>query len=186
MSKSQIKITLVRELENGNTENEQVVIKKIKFRQINRTFAILTEIMGLVQENPQLQKMMGEIFTGADPFDPTDYPDATEEELAAELEAYAQKRDKEFIEAIVASLRTLMTKLPEQILELLAAVAKIDVELLLDQEIEVGFDVLDAVLEVNDLEELYTRGKQSLGFGQKAFQFLKTPEVEDEKKPPLQ
>lgn len=178
MSKSVIKIDLERELPDGNTQIEKVTIKKMKFRQFNRVLGIVTQIAEIIEETPDLQKLLGELFQGED-FNAADYPDATEEELLKHVEAFKKEKDRKFAESIVGSFRVLLARLPDHAMELLAAVAKIDVELMLDQEIEVGFDVLDAVLEVNDIKEIIERGKQSFRVGKGAVAFLFENKKED-------
>lgn len=179
MSKSVIKLQLTRDLDDGGTVSEQVIIKKMKFRHFNRVLNIVTGIADIVADSPDLQELISELFQ-SEPFDKDQYPDATPEELEAHELEYKTQRERRFMASMVGSFRVLLGHLPDQMLELLAAVAAIDLDLMLDQEIEAGFDVLDAVLEVNNMEELYERGKLSLQTGKKAFAWISKPKKADE------
>lgn len=174
-NKSQVKITLIRELDNGGTESEQVTIKKLKFRQFNRTLSLVTQILEAVDENPELRGIFFDMFFGAT-FDRSAFPEKSEEELNAMALAFEEEKGTRLMLGVVSSFRIILNRLPDLALELLAVMARVDHELLLDQEIEVGFDVLDAVLEVNDMEELIERGKQSLSLARQTFSFMNKKE----------
>lgn len=179
-NKSQVKLTLTRELDNGGTEAEQITVKKLRFRQFNRVFSCVAEILESVEQHPELRDVVVDIFNPK-PFEPSNYVGFSPEELKEEEKKFIHARGIKMAQSVLTSFHVLLRVLPEQAAELLSAMTRIDKELLLDQEYDTVLDVLDATVEVNDLEELVVRGKQSFGTVKKAVNFLLTePEESNE------
>lgn len=171
MAKDVVKLTLYKDLEDGGTAAQQVIIRKLKFRFFNRTLAIVSQILEAVDQNPETKAMLLEMFFGTK-FDRELYADLEPEVVDEMEEQWKNDKDVRFFAGAVAGFRVLLTELPDLAMELLAQMANIDLELLLDQELETGFDIVDAILEVNDIEELVVRGKQSSRLARKAFAFM--------------
>lgn len=175
--RSAVKLTLTRINEKGDVESEQVTIRKMRFRYFNRALALVTEIIEEVDKTPELRGLIIELLFGVQ-FDRSQFPDKTKEELDAMEVLYFNQRGNRFMAGLYSSFRTLLAVLPDLTMELIAVMANIDKDLMLDQEPAEGFDILDAVLEVNDIEELVVRGKQSFKLIQSAFDFMK-PEIKE-------
>lgn len=175
--RSAVKLTLTRINEKGDVESEQVTIRKMRFRYFTRALQLVTEIIEEVDKTPELRGLIIEMLFGVQ-FDRSQFPGKTKEELDEMEKVYFSQRGNRFMAGLYSSFRTLLAVLPEQTLELVAVMAHIDKDLMLDQEPAEGFDVINAVIEVNDIEELVVRGKQSFTLIQSAFEFMK-PEMKE-------
>lgn len=163
MSKKNVVIQLERELKNGDIEMEKVVVKRMKTRQLNQTMKVVTAILEIIADSPDLQEMIFDMFKGGRDFNREIYKveGLTDEEIEEERRKFIDQKNDQFVDAILSAFPLILGRLPDLTVELLSAVSKIDLDTLLDQEPVLLFDVFDAIVEVNDLKELINRGKQS-------------------------
>lgn len=165
------KLNLIKDTETG-TENVQVIIRKMKFRQFENVIKIVNDIYKLIQEDPALQTVFAELFGEEDPIDPAimeKFNDEEKEQIEKDRKKAAEQR---FIKGMMDSFQLLLTKVPAEAIRLLTALSDIDRELLADQELETVLDVYDAVLEVNEIEEIWERLKKSFDTTKKAMKFM--------------
>jgi len=155
------KISLpIEKVVNENTENEKVVvedvtfiIKKAKFIQLTKLMSTVTDIVKEVKTNEDLKGLFG----------------AFNQEVDREDEEAIRKAEMDIISKGVEAFPTLAIKLPEQALEILSTLSRIDKEVLQEQELEGILEVYDAVLEENNIEEIIERAKKSLALTKSAF-----------------
>lgn len=178
MSKKNVVIQLERELKNGDIEMEKVVVKRMKTRQINQTMKVVTAILEIIADSPDLQQMIFDMFKGGRDFNREIYKveGLTDEEIEEERRKFIDQKNDQFVDAILSAFPLILGRLPDLTVELLSAVSKIDLDTLLDQEPVLLFDVFDAIAEVNDLKELINRGKQSSSTIQKVLGMIFTKE----------
>lgn len=187
MSKKNVVIQLERELKNGDIEMEKVVVKRMKTRQLNQTMKVVTAILEIIADSPDLQEMIFDMFKGGRDFNREIYKveGLTDEEIEEERRKFIDQKNDQFVGAILSAFPLILGRLPDLTVELLSAVSKIDLDTLLDQEPVLLFDVFDAIVEVNDLKELINRGKQSSSTIQKVLGMIftkeETPKAESEK-----
>lgn len=149
-------------------------IEKLQFFQFNRTFSLVADILEEVEKNEGVKDMIFDVFFGgADGFDAQDLEGLSEEEIAMLKEKADADVEKKFVKALFNSFDILLVHIPEKMAELLAVTADIERSVLDRQEMEVVFDVFDALMEVNNIESLVVRGKQSLGISKKMLSFMK-------------
>lgn len=163
MEKRTKEVKLEHELQDGSTKPEMVVVKRIKVRQINRAFEAVSAILDGFAANPELEQVVYDAFTGGAKFNPADYPDYSEEQLELIKKEYDDRGESNAAMAILKSSSFLLVKLPDQMAELVAAMSKIDKEILLDQDPEIFADVVVAILEVNEFNALWERAKMVFG-----------------------
>ncbi len=80
--------------------------------------------------------------------------------------------DKNFIMTLVQSFEGLVMNVPELAVNMLVSLSGIPKDKLEQQELEKVLEILDAVVEVNDLEKLFSRLKKSLGATAQKYKFL--------------
>lgn len=166
------KIELVKDTATG-TENVQCSIRKMKFRQFEDVIKIVNDIYKLIQEDPALQTVFGELFREEDPIDPAVMEKFNDEEKAQILKDRRAQAEQRFIKGMMDSFQVLLVKVPTEAIRLLTCLSDIDRELLADQEFETVLDVYDAVLEVNNIEEIWERLKKSFDTTKRAMAFMK-------------
>lgn len=187
MSKKNVVIQLERELKNGDIEMEKVVVKRMKTRQLNQTMKVVTAILEIIADSPDLQEMIFDMFKGGRDFNREIYKveGLSNEEIEEERRKFIDQKNDQFVGAILSAFPLILGRLPDLTVELLSAVSKIDLDTLLDQEPVLLFDVFDAIVEVNDLKELINRGKQSSSTIQTVLGMIftkeETPKAENEK-----
>lgn len=169
------KITLIVDTATG-TEESQHLIRKMKFRQFEHVMKAVVEIYQLVQKDEALQQLFGQIFTQdtsmLEEVDPDVWAKFTEEEKAKIKADANAETEKRFMKGVLDSFQVLLLNLPPQAIHLISLLSDIDKELLYEQEFEEILDVYDAVLEVNNIEEIVERVKKSLASTQRAVTFL--------------
>lgn len=152
----------IEKVVNENTENEKIVvedvtfiIKKAKFIQLTKLMSTVTDIVKEVKTNEDLKGLFG----------------AFNQEVDREDEESVRKVEMDIISKAVEAFPTLAIKLPEQALEILSTLSRIDKEVLQEQEVEGILEVYDAVLEENNIEEIIERAKKSLELTANKFKF---------------
>lgn len=174
------KLDLIIENETGGNDIVSKTIKPLKLRQLNKTLAIVLDIVKVLQEDDSLKDLFGNYFNEEEKKKVSidELAELSDEELDEMEEKEKAEKDARFMEAMFKAAEKLMVKLPDQTLELLAALSNIDLELLEEQEIEFVFPLVEAIIEVNDMQKLIERGKQSLEFGKGRLAFLKPATAE--------
>lgn len=86
-------------------------------------------------------------------------------------DAVAQE-ERDFRTTMLEGFQTLLTTLPEVTVELLSAMSGIKKDVIEQQKGLVIFDIFDAIVEVNDIEEFISRAKKSLDATKNRLNFL--------------
>jgi hypothetical protein len=133
---------------------------------------IVNDIYKTIQEDPALQIVFSELFGEEDPIDPAIFEKFTEEEQAQIEKDRKVEAEKRFIKGMMDSFQVLLTKLPSEAIRLITALSDIERDLLEDQEMETVLNVYDAVLEVNNIEEIWERLKKSFNTTKRAMAFM--------------
>lgn len=152
------KISLpIEKTENEKTviENVTYEIKKAKFIQLTKLMSTVTDIIKEVKTNDDLKSLFS----------------AFSQEVNHEDEEAVRKVEMDIISKSVEAFPTIAVKLPEQALEILSALSRINKEVLEEQELENILEVYDAVLEENNIQEIIERAKKSLTLTTTKFNF---------------
>lgn len=80
--------------------------------------------------------------------------------------------ESNFIVTLVNSFESIAIQLPDQAINILATLSGIPKATLEEQQLEKVLEILDAVVEVNDLNRLFERLKKSLGATVQKYKFL--------------
>lgn len=155
-------VMLIHEMEDGSEMHKPHKIKRLKMRHINRVFAAVSDVLDGFSENPELEQVVFDLLDGNE-FDPNAYPDLDAEGLALAKQEHEKRDDKAMMAALFKSSKFLLRVLPEQTYEVVSAMSNIDKELLMDQEPDDFGNVIEAIMEVNDIESLWERAKQVFG-----------------------
>src|SRR5690606_9084211 len=111
----------------------------------------------------ELQQLIYDVYQGGRKFDESKYEGSglSPEEIAEEKQRFIDMKDAQFAQSALKIFRILLGKIPDHVIEVMSAVTRIDVELILDQEPVRLFDIFEAILQTNDVMELIERGKGS-------------------------
>ncbi|MGG4288374.1 hypothetical protein ABEW81_11310 [Priestia megaterium] len=152
----------IERVENENTENEKVVIedtpfiiKKAKFIQLTKTMSTVMDIVKEAKTNENLKGLLS----------------AFSQEVDREDEEELRKAEMDIISKAVEVFPEIAMKLPDQAIEILSALSRINKEVLQEQEVENILEVYDAVLEENNIQEIIERAKKSLALTTTKFNF---------------
>lgn len=162
-------VTLIVETHEG----EDLVIKKVqheigkmKLIQFTKTLAHIKDIVKALNEESAVAEMFEEFFNGGEQkFD-------IENMSEADVETVMKEADGEFLIKGVNAFMQLVERLPDQAIQLLSTLSGIDKHTLENQEIETVLDIVDAVIQVNDVELLIARIKKSFGLTANKLKFL--------------
>lgn len=124
-------------------EQTQVEIQPINIFQLTESLKIVQRILDILKKEGQLVGFIDELFAAEGNGELTD-----------------EQRDKMLIANLAGSLDTLLITVPELAVELIAKVAGVKLETMREQEVETLFDVLDAIVNVNDIERIVERAKK--------------------------
>lgn len=135
------------------TKTPTYEIEKLNFFKFMGVTKLVKDIITEVKKDENLAQLFNQMFNMSE--------EETEEQAAL--------MNKSVLSAAAESFQTLAVYLPEQALELLSALSGVEKDVLGNQEIDAILNVYDAVLEVNDIEELANRVKKSLALTKSAF-----------------
>ncbi|QFG05425.1 tail assembly chaperone [Bacillus phage 031MP002] len=141
-------------------------IEKITLAQFTGVFFHVKRILNSLQKDGSVAELIETTF-GAD----GDELSLQAENLTqAEIEEKLKAADNKFIVKIIESFETIAIQLPEEAIGLISTLSGIDKDVLKEQELTKFFEVFEAVLEVNDIEELVATIKKVFGGGNKSVQ----------------
>ncbi|QFG05693.1 tail assembly chaperone [Bacillus phage 035JT001] len=145
-------------------------IEKITLAQFTGVFFHVKRILKTLQENGAVAELLESVFgEEGDKLSLETAGDLTQEEIEAKLKA----ADNQFIVKMVESFETIAIQLPQEAIGLIATISGIEKDVLEQQELAKAFEVFEAVLEVNDIEELVATIKKVFGGGNKSVQVSK-------------
>ncbi|EMF46267.1 hypothetical protein B481_1994 [Planococcus halocryophilus Or1] len=104
---------------------------------------VIKEVFEIVQSNDALKDMFNQFYKEEE---------LDDKELSIEL----------IFQYAIGAYDLLLINLPDQAIRLVSAMSGISLDVLKKQKLEDFYDFYDAVLEENDIEKLFKRGKLSL------------------------
>lgn len=163
-------VNLTLKVKNGNEENivkTKHEIERMKLYQFTDTIRIVKDILVAMNENGALKELFETVFAE----DPKKLEEIGKLDEAA-VEKMVTEMDNKFMVKAVESFQVIATELPEKAVELLSALSGIKKSDLEQQDLFDILDIFDAVVEVNDIEQLMNRLKKSLGATINGLKFL--------------
>lgn len=148
------KVLMVRDLGDGKTDEIQVRISKMKVKQLKRALKKIQEIIDVVQSDEGSSELISYFMD----------MDSKKVDLDLEKEVFEETDfldDKVFLENMMGAFKLLFNKIPDEITELITTISGVDEELLDEQDYDVLFDVVEAIIAENDIKSLIDRAKQS-------------------------
>lgn len=136
------KVTLKIKKEN-NVEAVQHEIESLTIEQFQESMGVIKEVFEIVQSNEALKAMFDQFFKD---------DELDDKELSIDL----------ILQYAIGAYDLLLINIPDQAVRLISAMSGIKLDVLKKQKLEDFYDFYDAVLEENDIEKLYKRGKLSL------------------------
>lgn len=166
-----MKINLKIVNEDKSVSSEQFEIEEVNLRRVTRSIEVIKDVISLAKDDEDLQNLIGEFFDEV-------------ETQANDGEGTGEEFGSNIIKHLTGAIDVLLTKIPEQGVDLLAALSGVEYETLMDQKLEDVFDVYDAIIEVNDIDKLVKRAKKSLALtkSQTKIMNLFSPKVAEEMK----
>ncbi|ANU13463.1 hypothetical protein [Planococcus halocryophilus] len=136
------KVTL--KMKKGETvEKSQHEIESLTIEQFQESMGVIKEVFEIVQSNDALKDMFNQFYKEEE---------LDDKELSIEL----------IFQYAIGAYDLLLINLPDQAIRLVSAMSGISLDVLKKQKLEDFYDFYDAVLEENDIEKLFKRGKLSL------------------------
>lgn len=147
----------IEKIENGElvVTSKTFIIKKAKFIQLTQLMSVITDIVKSVKDDEDLKGLFASFNRQVN---------ETDEEAVEQAELA-------ILEKATAALPTLAVKLPNQVLEILSTLSRIEKKILEEQELEDIFQVYNAVLEENSVEVIIATAKKSLELTKSKFNF---------------
>lgn len=147
------KVTL--KMKKGETvEKIQHEIESVTIEQFQEAMVVIKEVFEIVQSNEALASMFDQVFKDEN---------LEDQELTLDL----------VLSYAIGAYDLLLINLPDQATRLISALSGIKMDVLKKQKLEDFYDFYDAVLEENDIEKLYKRGKLSLATTKIKLSFMK-------------
>lgn len=148
------KVLMVRDLGEGRTEEIPVRISKMKVGQMKKALKKIQEIINIVQNDEGSSELINYFMS----------MDNKSSDLDLEKEIFEETdflEDKVFLENMLGAFQLLFNKIPDEITELITVISGVDEELLDEQDYDVLFDVIEAIISENDIKSLINRAKKS-------------------------
>jgi phage terminase small subunit len=132
--------------QDNTVETVQHEIEDANILQITQAVKVIKDIFVLAQENEQIQALIQELAG----------------EAQNNLDESAEKLGMTMLKRAIGAMDVLLVEVPEKVLELLSALSDIEYDTLIKQKPDEVFDIYDAIIQVNDIEQLVKRAKKSL------------------------
>lgn len=148
MTKTQVNFQIFDEDKNGNlyeTENSKKIdIKAIKPAQFGALMRVLNKTFKELKENKEFTATVSAMF----------------EKFQEGFDFEDLLRDDDFnLFSALDAIGYLLETVPERLYEIIGIASNIPVKHLEQQDMDVFFDIVEAILEVNDMEKLVDRIK---------------------------
>lgn len=148
------KVLMMMPVEGGKWEEQNVRIGKIRVKQIKSAFKKFHEIIALLENDESAGELM-DFFWALEANKKAEGEEGEEETALIDEDL----QNKMFMENVIGAFKILFDKLPEQAFELVSIISGIDEEVLDEQEYNVLFDILEAIIEANDVQTIVQRLK---------------------------
>lgn len=133
--------------ESGIWEEENVRISKMKVRQFKGALKKLNEIIQLIDKDEDSRELV-DYFWNMD-----------KSKKSGDAGEKSEIEEEIFKDSIFGAFKILLDKLPDEAFQLISIISGIDEEILDEQEYDTFFDVLAAIVEVNDVNVIIERAK---------------------------
>jgi LytS/YehU family sensor histidine kinase len=160
-------ITLkIKEVNDGETTVRKVQheVERIKLYQFTATIRIVKDILVSLNEQGALKDLLETTFA-PDPKQNKELDQKKVEEMLTQL-------DNKFMINAIEAFKELAVTIPEKFVKLVSVLSGVEREVLERQDLFDVLDIFDAIIEVNDLDALFTRLKKSLGATVNGLKFL--------------
>jgi ferritin-like protein len=150
------KVLMVKYLGEGRTEEIPVRISKMKVGQMKKALKKIQEIINIVQNDESSSEIINYFMAMDNKNSVLD--------LDLEKETFEETdflEDKVFLENMMGAFQLLFNKIPDEITELITVISGVDEKLLDEQDYDVLFDVIEAIISENDIKSLIDRAKNS-------------------------
>ncbi|MTW85627.1 hypothetical protein F3157_08120 [Virgibacillus dakarensis] len=144
--------------EDESVTTVQHDIEEMNIIQITKAIKKIKEIFDIAQKDQNLQALLVDVF---------DESQKADEDKAAESE-FGQR----IIANAIGALDVLLMEIPDKALELLSILSGIDYETFVQQKAMDVFDIYDAIIQVNDIDQLIKRAKKSLALTKAQTKFM--------------
>jgi TRAP-type uncharacterized transport system substrate-binding protein len=136
------------EIEEGKMDEFR--IKKMRMKQLKRALKKVQEIISIFEEDENTADLISYFM------------DMEKTEVAVGED---QLKDKMFMENILAAMKMLFNRVPDELTELVAIISKIEEELLDEQDYDVFLDVVIECIKENDIKAMINKGKEAFTMG---------------------
>lgn len=160
-------ITLkVKEVKDGEVTIRKIQheVERIKLYQFTSTIKIVKDILVELNEQGALKDLLETAFA-ADPKENKELDETKVEEMLTQL-------DNKFMIGAIEAFKELAVSIPDKFFELVSVLSGIEQKILNEQDLFDVLDIFDSIVEVNDLNALFTRLKKSLGATVNSLKFL--------------
>lgn len=151
MAKKEVSIMTVERGKDGKyygTENyRKIVIRSMKPYEFLRLTSILNKIIAEINKDEEIKGAVTAIFDNID--------------SDMEIIEAIQTAGVQFLNDALGSVGTLLELFPTQMMDVLSILTQMDPMELQLQEMDVFFEITDAVIEVNDFEKVMNQLKKS-------------------------
>jgi hypothetical protein len=136
------------EIEEGKMDEFR--IKKMRMKQLKRALKKVQEIISIFEEDENTADLISYFM------------DMEKTEVTVGED---QLKDKMFMENILAAMKMLFNRVPDELTELVAIISKIEEELLDEQDYDVFLDVVIECIKENDIKAMINKGKEAFTMG---------------------
>jgi hypothetical protein len=131
-----------------NDEEQPIRIGKMKVKQLKKALKKIQEVINLVQGEESTSELMS-YFMNMD------------KKPEGEGVGLGDLEDSIFMENVLGAFKVLFNKIPDEITELISIVSGIEEDIIDEQDYDVLFDIVTAIIEENDIKSMIDRAKQT-------------------------
>lgn len=135
-----------------NDEEQQVRIGKMKVKQLKKALKKIQEIISMLQAEESTSELISYFMS----MDKAPALEGEDPEVSLDV-----LEDKIFLENVLNAFTVMFNKIPDELTEFIAIVSGVDEEVLDEQDYEVLFDVVTAMIEENDIRSMIDRAKNT-------------------------
>lgn len=138
------------QIEIEENKFDEVRIKKMRMKQLKRALKKVQEIISIFEEDENTADLISYFM------------DMEKTEVTVGED---QLKDKMFMENILAAMKMLFNRVPDELTELVSIISKIEEDLLDEQDYDVFLDVVMECIKENDIKAMINKGKEAFTMG---------------------
>jgi hypothetical protein len=139
------------EIEEGKMDEFR--IKKMRMKQLKRALKKVQEIISIFEEDEGTADLIAYFM------------DMEKEEQETGEAGDIDLKNKIFMENMLAAMKMLFNRVPDELTELVAIISKIEEDLLDEQDYDVFLDVVMECIKENDIKAMINKGKEAFTMG---------------------